>query len=313
LGRHAVIWVGAKLAPASGEERACSPIEHGRELLGDGAYSRLDPRGGAQGIARQLTELTDTLRTDNLTLIDVGGDILAHGDEPTLRSPLADSLVLAATAGLDDVHVLVTGAGIDGELPERLVLERYEQLHAQLTHRLTTDDVAGFRPLFDWHPSEATGLLCAAAEGVRGTAEIRDQGVPVVLSDHTPEIHLLPAERILDVNRIAQQLRGTRSLDEAEIAVRATGRESEIDYERQKAKQRVDAAASHPTSAVALVDQLDEIRADAARRGVDFITIRGLAERLGLSGPRLAELQRLLSSSPPDEYTAPLWNVHPHA
>jgi hypothetical protein len=38
-GRHAVVWVGAKFAPASGEERACSPIEHRRELLGGSAYS----------------------------------------------------------------------------------------------------------------------------------------------------------------------------------------------------------------------------------------------------------------------------------
>jgi hypothetical protein len=91
-----------------------------------------------------------------------------------------------------------------------------------------------------------------------------------------------------------------------------TGRESEIDYERRKAKQRVDAAASDATSAVAFVDQLDELRGDAARRGIDFITVRGLAERLGLSGTRLTDLQRLLSSRPPDEYTAPLWNVHPH-
>ena len=106
-------------------------------------------------------------------------------------------------------RVLVTGAGIDGELPETLVLERYEQLDAQLVHRLTAEDVEPFRPLFDWHPSEATGLLCAAAAGTRGTAEIRDQGFPVVLSDHTPDVHAPARSRASSsVNRIAQ-LRGT--------------------------------------------------------------------------------------------------------
>ena len=204
----------------------------------------LDPRGGAAGIARQLAELTDALLTDVLTIVDVGGDILAHGDEPTLRSPLADSLILAATVAFDGARALVTGAGIDGELPESLVHERYDQLGAQLTHRLTAADVAPFRTLFDWHPSEATGLLCAAAEGVRGTAEIRDQGFPVVLSDRTSEVHTLPAQRIADINHIAQQLRGTLSLHDAEAALRATGRQSEIDYERRKAKQRSRASAS---------------------------------------------------------------------
>src|SRR4051794_8268878 len=64
----------------------------------DADLSLLDPRCGAQGLADQLSELRDQLGVDNITIVDVGGDILAHGDEPTLRSPLADSLVLAAAA-----------------------------------------------------------------------------------------------------------------------------------------------------------------------------------------------------------------------
>jgi hypothetical protein len=273
----------------------------------------LDPRGGAEGLRQQLAELTVELDTNTVTIVDVGGDILAHGDEPTLRSPLADSLVLAATADLDHVQLLVTGAGIDGELPEALVLERYDQLGAELVHRVAADEVEPFRPLFDWHPSEATGLLCAAAVGTRGTAEIGDQGFPVMLSDHTPEVHFLPAKRIVEVNRIAHQLRATRSLDAAEDALRATGRESEIDYERRKAKQRIDgpeASLASATTTDAFVDQLDALRGDAARRGVDFITLRGLAERLGLPGTSLVELQRHLNSRPRQEYAAPLWNVH---
>ena len=209
----------------------------------------LDPRGGAQGLAGQLIELTRLLGASAVTIVDVGGDILAKGDEPTLRSPLADSLVLAATAEFDQARVLVTGAGIDGELPETLVLERYAQLRAELVHRLTPTDVEPFRSLFDWHPSEATGLLCAAAAGTRGTAEIRDQGFPVVLSDHTPDVHALPAQRVLRFNGIAQRLQPTRSLQEAEAALLATGRPSEIDYERRKAKQLGDAVAARTGAA----------------------------------------------------------------
>jgi hypothetical protein len=273
----------------------------------------LDPRHGAEGLARQLAELTGSLHADRVTIVDVGGDILAHGDEATLRSPLADSLVLAASDGLDKLHVLITGAGIDGELPEAIVRERYDQLGAELVHHLTADEVEPFRSLFDWHPSEATGLLCAAAVGTRGTAEIRDQGFPVVLSDHTPEVHTLPAERIAEVNLIAQQLRGTVSLDAVEDAIRGTGRGSEIDYERRKAQQRLRSPETAPAFApatAAFVDQLDALRGDAAKRGVDFITLRGVAERLGLPGARLVDLQRHLNSRPHEEYAAPLWNVH---
>jgi hypothetical protein len=272
----------------------------------------LDPRHGATGLARQLAELTQSLGAARVTIVDVGGDILAHGDEPTLRSPLADSLALAAADTLDHVQALVTGAGIDGELPENLVRDRYDQLDAQLVHRLSAADVESFRPLFDWHPSEATGLLCAAAAGTRGTAEIRDQGLPVMLSDHTAEVHALPAHRITEINQLAQQLRHTDSLEAAETALRVTGRGSEIDYERRKANNRSHATASTPApSAAALLEQLAEIRGDAARRGIDFITLRGLAERLGLPGTRLGDLHRHLSSRPHGEYAPPLWNVRP--
>jgi hypothetical protein len=273
----------------------------------------LDSRGGAVGLAEQLVELRDQLGTEQVTIVDVGGDILAHGDEPTLRSPLADSLVLAATADLDPVRLLVTGAGIDGELPESTVLERYEQLGAKLVHRLSAADVEPFRALFNWHPSEATGLLCAAAVGTRGTAEIRDQGFPVALSDHTPEVHTPSAHRVAEANRVAQQLRGTRSLEAAEAALRTTGRESEIDYERRKAAKQARVLASEPASSspsAAFLDQLAEIRGDAARRGVDFITLRGLAERLRLPASRLPDLRRQLDSQASGDYDAPLWTVH---
>jgi hypothetical protein len=272
----------------------------------------LDPRGGAEGLARQLDELARALDAQRITIVDVGGDILAHGDEPTLRSPLADSLVLAATASLASVNALLTGAGIDGELPESLVRERYDQLGAQLVHRLSSDDVDAFRPLFDWHPSEATGLLWAAAAGTRGTAEIRDQGLPVVLTDHTPDVHALPARRILEINHIARELRHTRSLEAAEAALVAAGRESEIDYERRKASTRHVATATNPPSDLGnaeLLERLAEIRDDAARRGIDFLTLRGLAERLGLPGIRLADLHAHLTARPNGEYAPPLWRV----
>jgi hypothetical protein len=271
----------------------------------------LDPRGGAEGLARQLVELRNELGQHAVTIVDVGGDVLAHGDEPTLRSPLADSLVLAATTDLDPVRLLVTGAGVDGELPEDLVQERLGELGAKLVHRLSAEDVETFRRLFDWHPSEATGLLCAAATGVRGTAEIRDQGFPVSLSDRTPEVHVISDGRVLATNRIARGLRGSTSLAQVETVIRAGGRDSEIDYERRKAESGRTARSTPDTSAPALVNGLAQIRADAARRGVDFITLRGLAERLGVAGAGLADLQRHLASSPQlGEYTPPLWSVH---
>jgi hypothetical protein len=275
----------------------------------------LDPSGGAQGLARQLSELARLLDRQTVTIVDVGGDILAHGDEPTLQSPLADSLVLAATATLDNVQVLVTGAGIDGELPEGLVLERYEQLGAQTIHTLSTADVNGFRPLFEWHPSEATGLLCAAAAGVRGIAEIRAR-LHVELTDHTPEIARLDYTPVMRANQLAQQLVDTGSLAEADEALRSAGRDSEIDYERRKARQldrtrQAKQQAHEASDRPSLHNQLLQIQAQATRQSLDFITFRSLAERLDLPGSRLAELQDQLRAQRPGEYDPPLWTIHP--
>jgi hypothetical protein len=272
----------------------------------------LDPSGGATRLGQQLAELRDQLDVHAVTIVDVGGDILAHGDEPTLRSPLADSLILAATADLNHVRLIITGPGIDGELTENLVLERYEQLGAELVHQLAAADVANFRPLFEWHPSEATGLLCAAASGTRGTAEIRDQGFPVALSDRTPDVHAIPNGRAFACNLIARELRRSTSLAEVETTLRALGRESEIDYERRKAESgRIGRSTPPEPSAPALAEELTQIRNDAARRGVDFITLRGLAERLGIPGDGLIDLQHYLASSPQlGQYTPPLWSVN---
>jgi hypothetical protein len=103
---------------------------------------------------------------------------------------------------------------------------------AQLMHRLAAHDVDLCRPMFDWHPSEATGMLCAAATGTRGIAEIRDHGFPVELNEHTPDVYMLPIIRALASNHIARTIRGG-SLGGVEDAIRATGQTSEIDHERR--------------------------------------------------------------------------------
>ena len=58
----------------------------------------LGPAALAEGIAAAAAELD----ADLLVFLDVGGDALAHGDEPGLASPLCDSLLLAAAARLAD-------------------------------------------------------------------------------------------------------------------------------------------------------------------------------------------------------------------
>lgn len=70
----------------------------------------IDPHQGAEGVARQLEELVSHLEPDSIDLLDVGDDVLARGDEPTLKSPLADALTLAGCCQVNaPIRLLVAG------------------------------------------------------------------------------------------------------------------------------------------------------------------------------------------------------------
>ena len=66
-----------------------------------------------------------------MVLLDVGGDVLAHGHEPGLASPLADATVLAAAPRWRRRRIgIVFGIGCDGELTPAEVLERLDEVRA---------------------------------------------------------------------------------------------------------------------------------------------------------------------------------------
>jgi hypothetical protein len=265
----------------------------------------LDPVYGASGLRTQLAELASLYHADALTVVDVGGDAIARGDEPTLLSPLADSLALAATTGLDiPVSVLVAGAGIDGELSESQVLAF---IGTNSVVRLGADDIAPFRGVLDWHPSEATALLAAAALGLRGRVEVRDAGLGVTLTDHSADVYSLDLERVIEHNRLAAALVNTATLSEAENIARAVCGSCEIDYERSKAEARH--AADRDQITAPDDDAIRSFEVDAAARGVDYVTFRRIAEATDLSPDAARNLRRHLATTRPERYVWPLWSV----
>src|SRR5436305_13646190 len=60
----------------------------------------IDVHPGAAVVAHGLTQAIAQLEADLVVFVDVGGDVLAHGDEPGLRSPLCDAVMLAVLARL---------------------------------------------------------------------------------------------------------------------------------------------------------------------------------------------------------------------
>ncbi|MFI0238325.1 DUF1152 domain-containing protein [Streptomyces sp. NPDC016845] len=269
------------------------------------SFALIDPRHGVEGIARQLGQIVHHLSPSSVDLLDVGGDILARGDEPTLRSPLADALALAACCRVDaPVRLLVAGPGLDGELPVGDVRSRL----GRLVHSFTPEDVEPVSSVLRWHPSEATGMLAAAAFGVRGVCEVRDAGLPIELTDASPTVHAADLEQTLAHNRLARAVMATTTLEQAEAHSRAICGYSEIDYERDKAS-RLKAQPPAELDPRVVLAQLDRFEGEARRRGITHTTFRRLTEVLNLSGSQRQDLRRFLISSRPGQYTAPLWRL----
>ncbi|MCW7946298.1 hypothetical protein AAW14_30995 [Streptomyces hygroscopicus] len=268
-------------------------------------FALIDPYHGAEGITRQLEELVNHLEPESIDLLDVGGDILARGDEPTLKSPLADALTLAACCQVNaTVRLLVAGPGVDGELlPEDL-----RTVLGPLVHTFTPTDVERISSVLEWHPSEATGVLAATARGVRGTCEIRDAGLPVPLTDESPTVHEVDLDEAVSRNQLARAIMATESLDEVERYSREVCGYSEIDYERNKALWLKE---QQPTELdpEAIIARLAQFEAEARARGVTHTTFRRITEALNLNGSQRDDLRQLLINSRPEQYAAPLWHI----
>jgi hypothetical protein len=275
----------------------------------DATYVLLDPSRGAIGLRTQMAALIQTTQAESVEVIDVGGDVLGTGTEPTLRSPLADALAVAATTRLSvPVSVLVAGAGLDGELTETTVLTRVEHLGGHCTIRTGPTETEWAIPLFEWHPSEATALLLAAARGLRGHVEIRSDGHRVRITDESPNVYALAHDDVLANNHVAAAVADTKALDEVEAAVRAVCGHSEIDYEREKAA-RVQRDSTRRSSLRQSIAVLDEYQRNAKKRGLDYVTFRRLAEVAQLRDVDVRALRECLVQTWSEQYEAPLWRL----
>jgi hypothetical protein len=239
----------------------------------------LDPSGGAVGMARQVAGAVEFFKLDDVDLVDVGGDALTNGADPGLRSPLADQLALAACVRTGiPTRLLIAGAGLDGELPAEVVSKRLAQLHARHLPSLDAEAIAPVRHVFGWHPSEASGLLAAAAAGRRGKVEVRDAGDHVEMTDAATTLSAVDAKRAANVTPAAR-LTDTASLDEAERTIREITGLSEIAYEIRKATRLAMHQAHTPTAAD--LPAVDRFADNARAHGADFISVRRMSELLG--------------------------------
>ncbi|MFC9330029.1 DUF1152 domain-containing protein [Kitasatospora sp. NPDC057015] len=303
------------LALVTGDSTALAPAGSSLPRLArdlGGPLGLLDPYDGAAGLARTVAAAAAYCGAERIDVVDVGGDILAAGDEPTLRSPLGDALVLAACArsGLP-ADVYVTGPGLDREIPEA-------ELFARLpppAFALPAEATAPVRRIFDWHPSEASAMLAAAARGVRGLCGIRDVPEPLRLDARSAGVHRLTLAQAMARNPLARLLTDARTLSQAEQASVEVCGFSEIARERARAAAPAESAPDDAEFPVLPGDGPTGPVTRHARwqsalrgRGITLVTQRRLTEGLALDEASVHLLRARLSTDPAQN-AAPLWRV----
>jgi hypothetical protein len=212
------------------------------ELLGEETVL-VDVNHGPAAIAAGLAEATAALGCDLVVFVDVGGDVLAHGDEPGLASPLCDAVMLAAAVrmagqGAPGVLGAVFGIGCDGELTPDEVLERLDEVDRDdgLLGRLPIEEPVARRleEAVAAVPTEASALAVRAFRGESGRVEIRRGRRSVDLRPLAAEtVFFDPVVAAKTAARLAAAVRNAPGLAAANTMLHGLGVRTELDYERE--------------------------------------------------------------------------------
>jgi hypothetical protein len=203
----------------------------------------VDPNHGPAAIGAGLGEAAAALGCDLVVFVDVGGDVLAHGDEPGLASPLCDSILLAAAVRMAErpspkVLGAVFGIGCDGELTPDEVLARLDEVdrHGGLLGRLPIEEPVARRldEAVAAVPTEASALALRAFRGESGRIEIRGGRRRVDLRPlAAATVFFDPVVAADSAARLARAVHDAAHLEAANDILHELGVRSELDYERE--------------------------------------------------------------------------------
>jgi hypothetical protein len=202
----------------------------------------VDPNPGPAAIAAGLDAAAAYLGCDLVLLLDVGGDVLAHGGEPGLASPLADALLLAAAPRLATPAIgVVFGSGCDGELTPGEVAERLAEVGAAAGDLgdlpLPGAALDRVEAALAHITTEASAMAVRCARGATGPAEIRGGRRRVTLTpDGGRLICFDPAAALRSAARLAAAIAHAPDLEAAQATLTGLGVRTELDYERQMAQ-----------------------------------------------------------------------------
>ena len=203
---------------------------------------------GPQKIAEGLVTAMQKLDCDLVVAVDVGGDVLARGDEAGLRSPLCDALMLAAISRLRESEVPallgIFGMGCDGELTPQETLERIAQVGAAggITgaRGLTPAVAERLEGAAEFIHTEASALPARAFRGAPGRYTIRDGACAVELTLLAVVTFFLEPRLAMEAAApLARAVANTTNVHDANSALNGMGVRTELDLETEAAARAV--------------------------------------------------------------------------
>lgn len=197
----------------------------------------VDITGGPAAVATGMEAACSALDIDLVVGVDAGGDALARGQEPGLRSPIADSIGVAALERLSMPTMLgVYGWGSDGELEPAELEQSLAEIAAEGgllgAWGLTPQTIAAMQGLLDVVQTEASRLPVDAARGGLGERTIRDGSRTLRLTAASTVTYYLDPGRVAAGSDPVARVRDAESLEAAHEALREAGYVTELAIER---------------------------------------------------------------------------------
>lgn len=200
----------------------------------------IDIGGGARGVATGLDDVCKQLGIDLVIGTDAGGDVLAAGDEPGIKSPLTDAVMLSVLTHLEvDACLGMYGYGSDGELTLEEVTDGIARAadHDGLlgSWGLTPRIIDELSELLEVVTTEASRLPVEVARGKLGDAVIRDGARSVELTPASTVTFYLDPNAVAATSDLDEYVNDTESFDGVQEALSKAGYETELDLEHRLA------------------------------------------------------------------------------
>lgn len=203
----------------------------------------LDITEGPHALARSLDAALDELEVELVIGVDAGGDVLARGTEPGVRSPLTDATGLIVLEELDrSTLVGVIGYGSDGELTHEELSDALAEVAGRdgligawgLTPRVRTE----LETILESVATEASRLPVLAARGRFGEHDIRDGRRTARIGPASTVTFYLDPAVVADRSHIVEVVRSATDLTDAADALQEAGIHTELEAERRRLDER---------------------------------------------------------------------------